>query len=72
MPLDKLGVADSVCSQILNPSSVSSKEQLKEDIQGITSSTVELSKKGRRLGNHVEHWNFASANMNRGGQKNLK
>ena len=37
-------------------------------IDGWNSATVELSPKGRRIGNHVEPFFFSSINMNRGGK----
>ena len=55
-----------MCEKVLNPTSVITREKL-GDVLGVTSSTVELSRKGRRLGNHTEQWYFGSMNMNRGG-----
>ena len=68
MPVSAFGTGiQSACSVILNPGSVTSEEAMGSSIPGWATGTVELSPKGRRLGNHVEPFFFSAFNINRGG-----
>ena len=68
MPLDSFGNVESFCSLIRPKTSILNKGTLGVAIDGWNSSTVELSPKGRRIGNHVEPFFFSSINMSRGGK----
>jgi hypothetical protein len=68
MPPSAFGTGtQSACSVILNPGSVTSEGAMGSIIPGWATGTVELSPKGRRLGNHVEPFFFSAFNIHRGG-----